>query len=183
MTKKTKLLSPAEINSLKIRLEKFSEKKPNGCIEWTQATNPKGYGVIRLNRKTNIFTHRASWIINTNSYPKDLILHSCDNPTCFNIEHLKEGTAAENTADMMSKKRNKVFHFKSEDAPPALLKNSDVIAIKLLINARCFELKRLAELFKVSVACINDIKMGRSWPDIGEPIEKGFRYTRKKNLD
>lgn len=34
-----------------------------------------------------------------------LILHSCDNRRCINPNHLRAGTAAQNTADMMNKSR------------------------------------------------------------------------------
>ena len=34
-----------------------------------------------------------------------IVMHTCDNPRCFNPEHLVLGTNMDNTQDMISKKR------------------------------------------------------------------------------
>lgn len=75
------------------------------CIEWKLARNPKGYGVTKRNGQN--LAHRAVWVEAYGSIPDGfLIMHSCDNPPCINLEHLHIGTPAENTADMMGKRRN-----------------------------------------------------------------------------
>jgi hypothetical protein len=50
---------------------------------------------------------------------KAFVLHSCDNPSCFNPDHLFIGTAADNTADMMNKGRGKTHPRKPP--PPGLI--------------------------------------------------------------
>jgi hypothetical protein len=35
-----------------------------------------------------------------------LVLHDCDNPPCFRLDHLRLGTHAENMADMRAKGRD-----------------------------------------------------------------------------
>lgn len=37
----------------------------------------------------------------------DLVLHSCDNRACINPNHLRKGSAADNTADMLARGRAK----------------------------------------------------------------------------
>jgi hypothetical protein len=39
--------------------------------------------------------------------PWETVLHLCDNPPCFRVDHLKLGTIAENNADMFAKGRAK----------------------------------------------------------------------------
>jgi hypothetical protein len=43
------------------------------------------------------------------------VIHSCDTPRCFNPDHLRIATPAENTADMMQKGRNGNRVFRGED--------------------------------------------------------------------
>ncbi len=90
-------------------IDRFMEKvlmSDNGCWEWQRQLNNKGYGIFWDNSKCQL-AHR--WIY---SYYKQkeidrkiYICHRCDNPKCVNPDHLFEGTALDNTKDMMDKKR------------------------------------------------------------------------------
>lgn len=75
------------------------------CYEWTGGVTNKGYGKLKINGKT-MLAHRVSWIIENGPIPNNLwVLHRCDNPLCTRAEHLFLGTAADNSADMVSKGR------------------------------------------------------------------------------
>lgn len=79
------------------------------CIEWDGATI-RGYGCTRKNvgdRGTQ-YVHRLAWEEAYGLIPSGLcVLHKCDNPPCFNVDHLFLGTKSDNTHDMMSKGRGK----------------------------------------------------------------------------
>ena len=50
--------------------------------------------------------HRLAWIEAHGPIPDGLfVLHQCDNPSCFEVEHLFLGTHAENMRDMATKRR------------------------------------------------------------------------------
>jgi hypothetical protein len=79
-----------------------------GCILWTGGKNADGYGIIGSGGETgaNILAHRLSYERANGAIPVGLmVLHKCDNPPCINVEHLYLGTAADNTADMVARRR------------------------------------------------------------------------------
>ena len=64
----------------------------SGCIEWTGNRTTGGYGSMRWNGPP-VPTHRIAWQLEHGSIPDGMwVLHKCDNPPCFNPEHLFLGT-------------------------------------------------------------------------------------------
>lgn len=75
------------------------------CMVWPFGTYPNGYGKLTIHQ-IKYQVHRISYIITRGSIPEGLrILHSCDNPPCFNPLHLRVGTAKDNTQDAITKGR------------------------------------------------------------------------------
>ena len=75
------------------------------CIEWEGARTTHGYGVTRVAGK-NQYVHRLVWIEANGPIPDGMVvMHTCDNPPCHSIEHLRLGTQAENMQDAGSKGR------------------------------------------------------------------------------
>jgi len=80
------------------------------CIEWPGNRNAAGYGrgwfTGTDGRKRLDYAHRAEWAKHNGPIPLGVvIMHTCDNPPCYNIEHLRLGTYADNMADMRAKGR------------------------------------------------------------------------------
>jgi hypothetical protein len=75
------------------------------CWRWLGG-HADGYGALFVNGKRMKAT-RFSWEIhNRQPFPPGLYaLHSCDNPWCVNPEHIRPGTAKENTADAVARGR------------------------------------------------------------------------------
>lgn len=78
---------------------------PNGCWEWSANKNPGGYGQLRISGKTHK-AHRVSFELFNGIKPKLNVLHSCDNRSCINPAHLREGTQAENVQDSIARNRH-----------------------------------------------------------------------------
>lgn len=90
------------------------------CIHWPRYRNKLGYGQFRYSHEKvsyNCLAHRASYIYYNNEMltENDVVLHKCDNPSCFNPLHLKKGTQPENVADMCNKQRHRNQHTKKAD--------------------------------------------------------------------
>jgi hypothetical protein len=92
--------------------KRFSSKIKKGennddCWIWLGTKLKNGYGQFSLNYK-GYLSHRISYEYFNNCKIKIgmFILHSCDNRECCNPKHLREGTAKENTDDMILRNRN-----------------------------------------------------------------------------
>ncbi len=86
----------------------FFEKirRTETCWYWEGSKNPKGYGLIGPQYPTRR-AHRYMYILTQGAIPEGfMVLHTCDNPSCVKPEHLKVGTAQDNTDDMIRKGRS-----------------------------------------------------------------------------
>jgi|SRR6267142_4366940 len=89
--------------------EKLLSKRlvtPSGCWEWTGTRNRDGYGFTYLDGKHRLVHRYIGCLalgLKQNTVFK--ILHTCDNPPCFNPDHLFKGTSRDNTKDAVSKGR------------------------------------------------------------------------------
>lgn len=78
----------------------------DGCIEFTGARNPDGYGVLQSNYR-RVMAHRLAFELEVGAIPEGLLVcHRCDNPPCCNPSHLFLGTVAVNAWDMAQKGRS-----------------------------------------------------------------------------
>ena len=80
-----------------------------GCVEWQGARNANGYGVIGWSeggKRRTWLTHRLAWKLAYGDPGESVVMHSCDNPACCNVDHLSLGTQGDNMADCISKGRH-----------------------------------------------------------------------------
>ena len=68
--------------------------------------NAQGYGVRYVKRFRSRLVHRQMWEMAYGPIPDGVcVLHSCDNPACFRLDHLFLGTRTDNAADRHGKGR------------------------------------------------------------------------------
>ena len=144
------------------------------CWEWTARRTKKGYGVFRFDGPK--LAHRVAWLFAFGEIPEGLgVLHKCDNRACVRPAHFFLGTNADNTADMVSKGRQRAPSGKEHWAyknPPRGITNSfakltveEVLAIRSLCAAGETQ-STVAARFGVTRGNIGHIVRRVSWSHI-----------------
>lgn len=128
------------------------------CVEWTKAKTKAGYGLRWVGNGKIKYVHRIAMEekIGRELNSKEIVMHSCDNPSCYNTEHLSVGTTADNLADMKKKGRNA----KGFMLPHTKLSELDVEKIRGLRTAGV-RVKDIATLFNVDQSHISKITAGQ----------------------
>lgn len=75
------------------------------CWEWKAGTNARGYGTLQTRKcaQRHKLAHRVSFALE-HGYESELdVLHTCDNPSCVNPNHLYEGNNGDNVKDKLSR--------------------------------------------------------------------------------
>lgn len=146
-------------------------EKSSGCWQWCGALNTYGYGRVAWRGKS-ILAHRLSWMISNDSLiPAGMVvMHSCDNPACVNPDHLSLGTNQDNSDDKFRKNRMRFIgpknSAKGERNAGAILKEIQVREIRKRLQSG-IERRELATEFGVSIYCINEIAIGKTWKHVG----------------
>jgi hypothetical protein len=133
------------------------------CWNWTGSKEGGGYGQLSSGEGGSpLRSHRLSWEIAHGPIPDgQYVLHRCDNRACCNPAHLFLGTAADNTADMMSKGRAKV----GESHPDAKVTAADVLAIRDRAAAGDSS-NAIARDMPLSRQAVRDIVARRTWKHV-----------------
>lgn len=85
---------------------RVDKRGPSDCWNWTGSKHVYGYGEFRYKRAL-YRSHRAALELSGVEIPDGLhALHSCDNPSCCNPDHLRVGTQEDNMADVSKRGRS-----------------------------------------------------------------------------
>lgn len=85
----------------------YAKSNPNldtGCLVWTGRKLPSGYGLICFHGR-QVYIHRFVFE-QTYGWSPEVVRHTCDNPSCWNPDHLRGGSHADNVDDKVAKGRH-----------------------------------------------------------------------------
>jgi len=138
---------------------------PGGCWLWQGYRSPKGYGQIFSDGRLE-GVHRAAYKLYVSPIGEGLfVLHKCDNPPCFNPEHLFLGTPLDNMLDAKRKGRLKQGWQKSaygERSNTAKLTAAQSIEIRKLIGTG-LTYAQIGARYGVQSNAIFAIASGKTW--------------------
>lgn len=161
-------MKPSPESSRKIVMERMLPRRsitPSGCWTIPLAGNERGYVTIRV-RPHRYLIHILSYVAYIGQIPDGLfVLHACDNPPCWNPDHLFVGTQADNIHDMDKKGRRGIWHPAGERNPSVKITKEVAAEIK---SAQGMQ-KEIAKQYGVSKSLVSAIKCGVAWD---KPVQR-----------
>ena len=140
------------------------------CIEHNHPVNSSGYGSCRYMGKRvgrHVKAYCEAHNLDPNTFKRtDVVMHSCDNRRCINVEHLSLGTQSQNINDCSKKGRAPQF----VDRHNAKLSQRDVSDIKARhIKGTGGNTSALAKEYGINKTYLLQISRGyhdhRTWPE------------------
>ena len=140
-----------------------------GCIEWQGSKDRDGYGQINYEGVTKR-AHRVVYCDYHNIVLEDIdnlvVMHTCDNPSCINPNHLTVGTQKDNVRDMLLKGRR--YDSSGENNPRAIVDATTVNYIRknYIKGHKEFGGAALGRRFGLAKTSVFHIINGSSWSTV-----------------
>ena len=164
---KNRTLSPDMLEGAEERfLIKVLVKGEDECWPFIGCRTPKDYGLFQVKTKTPHMAHRVMYVLSAHETIEtdDVIMHTCDRPSCCNPRHLVKGTQKENIQDKMNKGRD-CLRF-GEHNHCAKLTAENVIDIRTRFKKGGITQRELGEEYGLKHQSISDIVRRRNWAHV-----------------
>ncbi len=161
MPPRTWVSGPKRRDNKKLFFDRVYPEPNTGCWLYCGSYSKEGYGKLTAEYFNGFrSTHRFSYFLHFGDFDRRLcVMHSCDNPTCVNPDHLSLGTHADNMADKLAKGR---FSVKGEKNPKAKLCEQDIRDIRQLSKSGLSH-RKIAAKYQVGKTSITYAINGKSW--------------------
>lgn len=138
----------------------------NGCWIYKGTWDDYGYGQLGYNG-TRDRVHVISFKCFKGCIPKGMyVCHTCDEPPCFNPDHLYLGTHYDNIQDMWKSGRGVTPDTVGSQNGSAFLCEEEVLEIRRLYAMNHYSQTHLGVLFKVDNSTIWKIVHRKKWTHI-----------------
>jgi hypothetical protein len=135
-------------------------EKVGNCYFWTASQQTGRYGQFNYRGKI-MLAHHFSFEMATGDKlaPGEKLLHSCDHPLCVNPKHVRKGTSADNSKDMVEKGRS-AYGDKHGLAKLTWLEVDDM---RSKYESNKYRISDLARLFHISQSQVSLIVHNKVW--------------------
>lgn len=132
------------------------------CLEWDGLRDKDGYGLRYVPAERQYRrVHRLVWAEQNGPIPAGgMILHKCDNPPCYDLDHLYLGDGWDNARDKSD--RGRIAGAKNPNARVTLEQVHEMRVRYSEGNAR---LKDLSELYGIRISTVSKIIRNESWKE------------------
>lgn len=142
-------------------LMKFGLRTESNCIEWAGYLGTKGYGRMNVNgNEVKVHRYVATMFYGA-PLEKQQAMHSCDNRSCFNPDHLSWGSNQDNVRDMHAKGRQ--YKVPTGDKHPNAIFTWDDVAEIRALRIQGMQLKQIAALKNCHPSTIGLIIRNQTW--------------------
>ena len=150
---------------MKTLRERFFAKvrREGECVVWTGKIDKDGYGQIKIAGHYRP-AHRVSLYIKNGVFPKEMVLHSCDNRACVLPAHLREGTHEDNMQDMTERSRQ------NRGSKRPLAKLSELYIRDIRLRYENETAAEIAKDFGVRPEQVHAVAHGRTWKHIAQDV-------------
>lgn len=147
-------------------LLKNAVRDDNNCLIWQLCKTEKGYPIYSINKQPKK-VHRlvCALIYGQPTGNKNHALHSCDNPSCINPDHLRWGSNQDNIDDKIARNRHKTSPQFGKNNPMAKLSDSIVLEIRQLKAARV-RIADIAAAYGIAEVTVRKVSTGERWGHI-----------------
>lgn len=133
------------------------------CWEWQAGRNDDGYGNTKWKGRSEK-AHRVAYELAYGEFDRSLlVMHTCDNPSCCNPNHLVLGTKLDNNRDRARKGRSAPVH--GEHNGCHKLTNAQVQEIRQKYTAKEANQYQLADEYGVSQPNVGYIVRRETWKE------------------
>lgn len=123
------------------------------CIISTKYKNNHGYAISWYEGKA--WKHHRLVFFLKNKYLPEVVMHTCDNPPCINLDHLVGGTQDENNKDRKNKSRNGLIH--GERHGRSKVKDDEVSQIRDLYKSKLFSQSKIGEFYGITQSQVSKL--------------------------